>query len=501
MEQEHGVMMQYFHWYTPNDGKLWSSIVEQASVLANTGFTSLWLPPAYKGYSGGFDTGYGVYDLYDLGEFDQKGTIRTKYGTREEYIKALEALKKAGITAYADIVLNHRMGADHSETVQATPYSREDRIHPKGETHEIKAYTHYSFEGRKKTYSDFEWHWYHFDAVDHDANHPDDNSTIYILEGKSFDDHVSLEFGNYDYLMGCDLDFEHDDVRKELTEWGKWYLETCPIDGFRLDAVKHIAAWFFPAWLEVMERHVGRNLFTVGEYWAPDVQSLHSYIEQTAGKISLLDVPLHYNFHKASLSGSSYDLSSIIKGTLMDERPELAVTFVANHDSQPLQALESVVEPWFKPLAYALILLRREGYPCVFFADYYGTEYTDIGSDGQEYHITMPDFKDLINFLTFARQRFTFGDQRDYFDHPNTIGWTFSGDAAHPGSLAVILSNGSEGMKTMETGKPKTDYIDGTGNVTTLIQTDATGKGEFLCNGGSISVWIEKTMAKNNPLW
>ena len=38
-----------------------------------------------------------------------------------------------------------------------------------------------------------------------------------------------------------------------------------------------------------------------------------------------------------------------------------------------------MVEPWFKPLAYALILLRREGYPCIFYADYYGAEYEDWG--------------------------------------------------------------------------------------------------------------------------
>ena len=42
-----------------------------------------------------------------------------------------------------------------------------------------------------------------------------------------------------------------------------------------------------------------------------------------------------------------------------------------NHDTQPCQSLESWVEPWFKPLAYALILLRRDGYPCVFQGDYH----------------------------------------------------------------------------------------------------------------------------------
>ena len=53
--------------------------------------------------------GYGVYDMYDLGEFDQKGTIRTKYGTKEEYLAAIRAFHAQGIRVYADIVLNHRM--------------------------------------------------------------------------------------------------------------------------------------------------------------------------------------------------------------------------------------------------------------------------------------------------------------------------------------------------------------------------------------------------------
>ena len=42
-----------------------------------------------------------------------------------------------------------------------------------------------------------------------------------------------------------------------------------------------------------------------------------------------------------------------------------------NHDSEPGQALESFIENWFKPLAYALILLRKGGLPCVFYGDYY----------------------------------------------------------------------------------------------------------------------------------
>lgn len=57
----------------------------------------MWLPPAYKAEKGAKDVGYGVYGTYDLGEFDQKGTVATKYGTRPEYEAAIEALHANGI--------------------------------------------------------------------------------------------------------------------------------------------------------------------------------------------------------------------------------------------------------------------------------------------------------------------------------------------------------------------------------------------------------------------
>ena len=95
MSEVNGVMMQYFHWYLP-DGSLWNQIARDATELAAAGFTALWLPPAYKGSNGGYDVGYGVYDLFDLGEFDQKGSIRTKYGTKDEYIRAIRNRPSCG---------------------------------------------------------------------------------------------------------------------------------------------------------------------------------------------------------------------------------------------------------------------------------------------------------------------------------------------------------------------------------------------------------------------
>lgn len=491
MPDLNGVMMQYFHWYLPADGLFWKQVAAEAPDLARAGVTALWAPPAYKGIGGGFDVGYGVYDMFDLGEFDQKGSVRTKYGTREDYLAAVAAVKGAGLQFYADVVLNHRIGADEPEMCRATPFDRWNRSTPRGEQRDVKVYTHFRFPGRQGKYSPFEWHWYHFDAVDYDDFNPSERNTIYLLKDKRFDDEVSSEFGNYAYLMGCDLDFQDADVREEIIGWGRWYLNTTGADGFRMDAIKHIAAWFFPEWHDTLERHAGKDLFMVGEYWVNSLSSLLWYIDDVGGRMAVFDVPLHYNFHAASRSGRNYDMRRILDATLMKARPTHAVTFVDNHDSQPLQALESPVEAWFKPLAYALILLRREGYPCLFYADYYGAEYDDRGGDGNSYHISLPSHRYLLDRFLAARRDFAHGPQYDYFDHPSTIGWTRIGDEKHPQGLAVLMSNGSDGYKWMETGKRFTRYGDLTGHIREEVVTNGDGWAEFRCPGGNVSVWVE----------
>ncbi len=489
MTASNGVMMQYFHWYTPADGTLWKQLSEQAAELAEAGFTALWLPPAYKGAAGGMDVGYSVYDMYDLGEFDQKGSIRTKYGTRPELLEAVDAARGSGLQLYWDVVLNHRMGGDVTEEFNATPYSNDNRHQQTGEPRRIKAYTHYNFPGRSGAYSDMEWHWWHFTAVDYDANQPD-SGDILLFEGKSFSGQVDLEKGSFDYLMGCDVDVQHPEVQDEIKSWGTWFADTVGMDGVRFDAVKHVEAGFFPKWLNHVRNHAERDIFAVGEYWSYEIEALDHFLRATEGNVALFDAPLHRNFSEASKSGSDYDMSQIFDGTLVQRAPQLAVTLVANHDTQPLQALESVVEAWFKPLAYALILLRRDGYPCVFHADYYGASYKDTGRDGQQYEIEMACHKQTIDLFLKLRKTHAYGDQYDYFDHTATIGWTRTGTPDHPGGLAVVMTNGDTGTKRMQTAAPRKSFADAMGGISETITTDAEGWADFTCPAGGVAVWV-----------
>ncbi|HCY75495.1 MAG TPA: alpha-amylase [Ignavibacteriales bacterium] len=491
MNEFNGVMMQCFHWYTDADGTFWEQLKENASSLVKAGITAVWLPPAYKGSAGGYDVGYGVYDLFDLGEFDQKGSVRTKYGTRDEYIKAIKALQKAGIQVYADIAFNNKLGADQIEEFNATPFNPENRNEPIGELQPIKAWTHYTFPGRKGKYSDLQWHWWHFNAINHNLLDENKNA-IYLFEGKKFDENVGKEKGNADYLIGCDLDFNNPEVQKELFYWGEWYLKTTGVDGFRFDAVKHVKSSFFLDWMKHLSSHSCRRLFAVGEYWSGASEELNYFLIMTDHTIMLFDVSLHHNFAKASKLENNYNLQTIFENTLVKNHPILAVTIVNNHDTQPLQTLESVVEAWFKPLAYALILLRKDGYPCIFSADYYGAYYKDTGKDGNEHEVWMDKHQWLIDLFLKVRKNNAFGNQYDYFDHPNCVGWSRIGNDENPGGMAVILSNGDDSWKYMETGYPNTPYIDITNHIKDEIITSNDGWGEFRCNTKSVSVWVPK---------
>ena len=242
---------------------------------------------------------------------------------------------------YADIVWNHRLGGDGSEVIRATPHSTHDRSRPSGPTREVEVWTRFDFAGRGGTYDDRTLDHRHFDAVDFDERRPDEWDTIYLFEGKSFDDHVADEFGNYAYLMGCDVDQSNPEVQAMTIDWGAWYLDTTGVDGLRLDAVKHIPAWVLPIYLDALRAHSGREIPVVAEYWSADLGALQWFLTAVGDRMMLFDVPLHFAFHRAGLEGNAFDLRTIFDGSLVAARHDMAVTFVDNHDSQPMQALES----------------------------------------------------------------------------------------------------------------------------------------------------------------
>ncbi|MBP7026597.1 MAG: alpha-amylase, partial [Leptotrichiaceae bacterium] len=274
---ENGVMIQYFEWNIQPDGKHWNRLKEDAKHLSEIGVSAVWIPPAYKGTSV-YDVGYGTYDLWDLGEFDQKGTIGTKYGTKDELQSAIAELHKYNISIYLDVVLNHKGGADETERFMAQEVDFGDRNRIISEPYEIEGWTKFTFPGRNGQYSDFVWNYNHFNGTDY--NNANGKTALYKILGefKDWDKGVDSQYGNYDYLMYANIDFNHPDVRSEVIKWGKWVAKELNLDGFRLDAVKHISDEFVKEFLTEVRKEVGDSFYSVGEYWKDNLEELRNYL-------------------------------------------------------------------------------------------------------------------------------------------------------------------------------------------------------------------------------
>ncbi len=78
----------------------------------------MWIPPASK-TAWKDSNGYAPYDLYDLGEFNQKGATCTKWGKKEDLVAFVEIANSCDIAIIFDAVLNHKAGADYTEPVRA----------------------------------------------------------------------------------------------------------------------------------------------------------------------------------------------------------------------------------------------------------------------------------------------------------------------------------------------------------------------------------------------
>ncbi|BGP41093.1 hypothetical protein JCM10449v2_005062 [Rhodotorula kratochvilovae] len=478
-------MLQGFEWYTPGGGVHYDWLASQAKDLGDMGITAIWLPPPTKADTPA-SVGYSPYDLWDLGDVDQKGGKATKWGTKEQLINCIAKLKEHGIAVYIDAVLNHKMGADYTEKFQATQVDDNDRNKEISEMHEIEGWTGFNFPARKGARSEMVWSHIHFTGVDWDDKAQQKGIFKIQGENKTWAKAVDKEQGNYDYLMGADVDHAHPEARKDMINWGEWVMRETGAAGFRFDAIKHIDEGFIAEFVrEIRERLDNPDLFCVGEFWKLSVDALNGYLDRFPEQMSLFDAALHDNFKEAADSAENYDLRSIWDGSLVASRPVDAVTLVCNHDTQPTQALEAPIAPWFAPLAYALILLRGEGYPCVFGGDLWGCRSEPA----------VDPINQLGDFVR-ARKWFAYGPTRDYWDHANCVGWVREGDAEHDGCAVVICNGTAPGEKRMQL--PGGDehkgevWVDALGWFQGEVTIEEDGWATFGCPEKSVAIWTKK---------
>ena len=86
----------------------WADMTAKMPEIAEAGYDSLWVPNPAKGESGSYSVGYDLFDPFDLGDKNQKGTIATQWGTKAQLLQMVQTAHRFGIRVYFDNVMNHR---------------------------------------------------------------------------------------------------------------------------------------------------------------------------------------------------------------------------------------------------------------------------------------------------------------------------------------------------------------------------------------------------------
>ena len=473
---ENPVILQTFYWEMntgqyaedfPEENNLWKLLADRAEEIRKAGFDFLWLPPANKGAAGIHDVGYGTYDLWDLGEFEQKGSRRTKYGNKEGLEKAVQVLHNNDLKLLYDAVLNHRLGADEKENV----------LLQDGE--EAEVWTKFTFPGRGDEYSELTINWEMFDGVDWDERTR--RAGEYLFHTKEWD-----QAYDDDYLMGADIDYENPLIREDVIDWGEWIINEIDFDGFRFDASKHVDNGFLHKFIEDVNNSTDKDLFFIGEAWENDAESLVNYLDVVnQDKLHVFDFPLRVSF--TEMVSGDLDMRWLGEKGLINQNgySSRAVTFVENHDTERDGVNEYGTEAILqrKLQAYCYILMRRDGVPTIFWKDYY-----------------VHGLKDKIDNLIEARKKFSYGDSYESEENDEfTYSYIRAGDEEHPGSGLVMMITQHDNEEIIEkkinTGSANTVYYDYTGNLDAEIETDENGEAVFQVKGTAaegFSVWVKK---------
>lgn len=330
-----GVMMQGFYWNVPNGW--YRTMASKAAGLRDMGggygIDRIWFPPPSKAESGSNSMGYDPHDYYDLGSYDQDGSVATRFGTQSDLKAALSAFKSARIETMADVVLNHRSGGKS----EANPNTG-------GST-----WTDFSNTASGMS----QWHY--------DEFHP-----------STFERSDEGSFGGFP-------DISHATGNKpgrayyDLIQWGRWLQkrENAGFDGWRFDYVKGFHPWMANDFWKATG-----SPFSVAEYWDANTGLLDGWVRSAGGGISVFDFSLYYTLKDIcnDTTGTAWLPAVFDEGrSYAAKNPMRAVTFTANHDTD-----EIVTD---KMLAYAFIL-TYQGYPAIFWKDYFDAGLAHGGGSG-----------------------------------------------------------------------------------------------------------------------
>ena len=375
----------------------WRTMEDRTADAFAAGYQRIWAPPVSKGESGGFSIGYDTFDRFDLGTPGSP----TRYGTEREFVALVNEQDKAGIATFVDLIINHNSFKDNN-----TPGFEASGDYP-GFVLSFGGDPHGDFHPR-------------FDDCGADPiicriaglidiaqeknhvmiRHPVEANNPQNIPAGSFHDKPNEanrqyysdlglpanSIGIHPFNIGDPMagDAVPENATGLLMRNLRWLIEVIGVDGFRVDAVKHMPDWFLR---DFFDRHVWNRAtsqvtgekftpFSFGEFFEGNVAAHGGYICKgftgncngdggVTGNRDTLDFPLYFKL-RDELNGTGLGVWSNITGGSVDavfdgdaNDGDFGVQFVEAHDA-------STGPPAMNNLAYAYILTRT-GSPIVYF--------------------------------------------------------------------------------------------------------------------------------------
>ena len=512
------VVLQGFWWdyWNENYPNNWATyLAKLAPRLREMGIDAVWIPPTVKNSSTS-SNGYAPFDHYDLGDKYQKGSTSTRFGNKDQYLRAVAVLHANGMDVIQDVVWNHLADAGtesgaggEDPEAWSNKYKNFRYVCYKDPVFLKTAEEYYGREGR------FPKNWQNFHP------NPDHNTENDDWTSGAWGPDICYYQGAYGQSSNCTYNpvQEPDYMRNGMRTWNVWLKKQTGVDGFRIDAAKHFPYWATKDFLWHLAYDAGwasggETMFAAGEYvgnkqeidqWVDDVNNSDGYTDI----VGTFDLPFRQALHDMVYGFDSYDLSTI-PGQQQDRRSR-TVPFVNNHDTfRPIVDENGNYDQWdtYNELAgghidprepriqaaYA-IAMAVDGSPSVFFEDLF-----DIGTTGMRWTHHPEDeselpARDFLVNLIWCHQKLNFkdGEYKVRWQAPDLLVIERSGHAL----IGVTDSWANSQTVTVQTDfGPNVQLHDYSGANSNDIWTDSEGKATIWvppCDGSNIrrgyTVW------------
>lgn len=532
------VLLQGFWWdyWNNNYQNHWADyLVTLAPRLRALGIDQVWIPPTTRGANQG--NGYNPFDHYDLGDKYQKGSVRTRIGTKDEVLRLVAMLHANGIDVVQDVVLNHVIGAgSNSGAGGQDPAAWDDGSTNKYKNFRYACYATPAISQLAASYGALRgrWpkNWQNFNP------NPGNNSTSGDWNQVMFGPDVSYYQGSFGQSSNCSYNpvQTQNYMRDQARAWLIWYKKQEAFDGVRLDAAKNFPDFASEDFLWNLQHGAlwasgGDPMFAVGE-WVGGGAQLDAWCNAVQNRAGTFDFGLRGALKGLVSGNGSFDLSTIPAAQQQNRVQNYGgvyvhrtVPFVNNHDTfRPQVTTNGNYNTWDSgnelggghidprdgrlAAAYAAAL-AVDGSPQIFFEDLF-----DLGTTGKRFShqpdnaADLPQRSDVENLL-WCHQNLHF---KDGVYH---VRWQAADHLViERGGRAVIGIN--DQWTTWQNSRVQTDFAPGTvlkdysgANGTTTATVGSDGKVDINtppCNGSAAqgrrgySVWAPEGISTNYVL-